>query len=190
MHINLLMPLLTLAILFFTGNFTTTYAQFPTPTEEHKILKKEEGEWTAKAKLFYGPAGPYDEPQESAASESNKMIGPFFITSDFKGSFGGMPFTGHGVFGYDVATKKYTGMWIDSFGSTPTKMTGTYDAATKTMTYDTTGVGMGGEPTKGKNVVVYKSDDTRVMTMYMQLPGQDKMAKMMELTYERKKGEK
>lgn len=185
MKTNLLLPLLTLAILLLTGNLATTNAQFPVPTEEHKILKMEEGEWTAKAKLFFGPAGPYDEPQESTATETNRMVGPFFVTSDFKCSFGGVPFTGHGVFGYDTAAKKYTGMWIDSFGSTPTKMTGTFDTATKTMTYETTGMGMDGKPMKGKNVVVYSSKDSRKMTMYMQLPGQDEMAKMMELTYTR-----
>ena len=190
MRAKLQLPLLSLVILFFIGSFTTTAAQFPSATEEHKILQQEEGEWTAKVKLFFGPTGPYEKPEESTATETNSMVGPFFITSDFKANFGGMPFTGHGVFGYDTASKKYTGMWIDSFGSTPTKMLGTFDAATKTMTYETTGMGMDGKPMKGKNVVVYSSKDSRTMTMFMQLPGQDEMAKMMELTYERKKAEK
>ena len=74
---------------------------------------------------------------------------------------------------------------MDSFGPHPTKMVGTYDADSKTMTYETMGVGMDGKPMKGKNVVVYQSDDRRLMTMYMTFPGQDKMVKSMEIQYER-----
>ena len=178
-----------IAVLLLIGNSAVVNAQGPVASEEYKLLKQEEGNWTATIKLFYGPTGPYDQPQVATAEETNQMIGPFFLTSDFKANFGGVPFTGHGVFGYDKAAKKYTGMWVDSFAATPTKMLGTYDEATKTITYETTAMGMSG-PTKGKNVVVYKDADSRQMTMYMQLPEQEEMTKMMELEYVRKKAMK
>ena len=92
------------------------------------------------------------------------MIGDFWIVSDFSGDFEGMAFTGHGQFGYDAGKKKYVGTWIDSFSPNVTKMVGTYDADKKTMTYETSGVGMDGNPSKGKNVVVY-GEDKRAMTM-------------------------
>ncbi len=167
------------------GFWHVASAQMPAPSEEHNLLKKEVGNWNATTKVYFGPAGPVEEPSVSKATEVNKMIGGFWVTSDFKGNFGGAPFVGHGVFGYDPAAKKYTGMWIDSFAPHGTKMLGDYDKATKTMTFETTGVGMDGKPSKGRNVVVYHSDDKRTMTMYMTMPGQTEMTKVMVVDYER-----
>ncbi|MEM8677801.1 MAG: DUF1579 domain-containing protein [Planctomycetota bacterium] len=172
----------TLMLVFVIANAATTTAQLPTATAEHKIFEMEEGDWDAAITMFMGPAGPFDPPQQSKGRESNRMIGDFWIVSDFSGNFEGLAFTGQGRFGYDVEQKKYVGSWIDSMSPHATKMIGTYDAATKTMTYETTGVGMGGVPTKGKNVVVY-GDQDRTMTMYITAPGSDEMIKAMEIVY-------
>ncbi len=177
---------LSIGLVFALGTATTVMAQFPIASDEHKILKMEEGKWDAAVTMFMGPAGPYDPPTKSKAKESNRMIGDFWIVSDFSGDFEGMKFTGHGQFGYDPAKKKYHGTWIDSFSPNVTKMVGTFDADKRTMTYETSGVGMDGNPSKGKNVVVY-GDDTRTMTMYVAAPGTDEMIKVMEITYTRAK---
>ena len=162
-------------------------AQIAPSSKGHEILKLESGDWNAKTKLYMTPGGIVEEPEVSTGKESNKMIGPFWLVSDFKGTFGGMKFTGHGTFGYDSKTKKYSGIWIDSFGPYETKMIGSYDEASKTMTYETIGIGMDGQPMKGRNVVVYHSDDKRTMTMYMTMPGETKMVRAMEIEYERAK---
>ena len=138
---KLLATTLGLAIVFATS--ATAMAQFPEPSKEHGVLKMEDGNWDAEITMFQGPAGPYDPPQKSKGSESNKMLGGFWLVSEFKGSFEGMKFTGYGQFGYDAKKKKYVGSWIDSFSPNATHMIGTYDASKKTMTYETTGVGMG-----------------------------------------------
>lgn len=176
----------SLALLFTLSGVSTALAQFPTATEEHQILKQEDGKWDAEITMFQGPAGPYSPPQKSKASESNKMIGDFWLISDFKGSFEGMEFTGRGQFGFDPQKKKYVGSWIDSFSPNATKMVGSYDKAKKTMTYETTGIGMDGNPVKGKNVVVY-GKDSRVMTMWSAAPDTGEMIKVMEITYKRAK---
>ena len=161
-------------------------AQFPTASKEHKILKMEEGKWDAEVTMFMGPAGPYEPPQKSKGMEVNRMIGEFWLVSDFTGSFEGLKFVGQGQFGYDAKTKKFVGTWIDSFSPNPTKMVGTYDAEKKTLAYETTGVGMDGSVAKGTNVVVY-SKDKRIMTMHVAAPGTDQMIKVMEIIYTRAK---
>ena len=176
---------LSVIIAFALNN--QAYSQMATPTEEHKVLKKEEGEWKATMTMHYGPAGPMPQPMTVSGSEINQMVGEFWISSSFEVDMGGMPFKGHGTFGYDVTSQKYVGMWVDSMSMHPTKMIGTYDKAKKTMTYQTTGMGMDGKPMKGKNIVVYESDDRRVMTMFAKLPENEKMEKMMEIVYERTK---
>ena len=176
----------TLGLLFVLSSATSAMAQFPTATKEHEILKLEEGTWDAEMTMFMGPAGPYDPPVKSKGKEVNRMVGDFWIVSDFSGDFDGVSFTGRGQFGYDATKKKYVGTWIDSMNANITKMVGTYDAESKTMTYESSGVGMDGNPTKGKNVVVY-GKDKRVMTMHYAAPGSDEMIKVMEIVYTRAK---
>lgn len=171
-----------IGLVFVFGISTTAMAQFPTATKEHKVLKLEEGEWNAAVTMYAGPAGLYDQPHKSKAKESSRMIGSFWIVSDFSGEFEGIKLTGRAQFGYDAKKKKYVGTWIDSFSPNPTKMVGTYDADKRTMTYETSTVGMDGSPSKGKNVVVY-GDGKKVMTMYAAAPGTDEMIKVMEIVY-------
>ena len=169
---------------------TQAFAQVAEPAKEHGILKKELGTWKATVKSYMGPTGMYDEPQVSTGTETNEMIGEFWLVSRFKGDFGGMPFTGQSMMGYDEEKGKFVGMWIDSFSKHPTKMVGTYNEETKTMTYESKGVGMDGNPMIGKNVVVYEGDDRRVMTMHIAIPTQDSLVKAMEIVYERADGAK
>ncbi|MEM8668810.1 MAG: DUF1579 domain-containing protein [Planctomycetota bacterium] len=176
----------TLGFALIIATAADATAQFPTASKEHQILKMEEGVWDAEITMYMGPAGAYNPPQKSKGKESNRMIGDFWLISDFEGSFEGMAFKGHGQFGFDPAKKKYTGTWVDSFSSNTTKMSGTYDADKKTMTYETTGVEMDGSPSKGRNVVVY-GDKKRVMTMYSAAPDSGEMIKVMEITYTKTK---
>jgi len=159
--------------------------QPPQATDGHKILKMEEGAWDAKGKMWMPGA---DEPMEFGGTEVNKMIGDFWVASEFKGNFGGVDFVGHGVFGYDESEKQHFGTWVDSMSTHQMKMFGGYDADTKTMTYKTVGKNPDGSEMKGKNVVVYKDANTRVMTMYAANPEKEgEMVKSMEIIYTRKK---
>ncbi len=176
----------TIGLVFVLGSAATTTAQFPAASKEHEILKLEEGEWDATVTMFMGPAGPYDPPHKSQAKESNRMIGDFWIVSDFRGEFEGVPLVGRAQFGYDPGKKKYVGTWIDSFSPNVMHMVGTYDADKRTMTYETSTVGADGSPSTGKNVVVY-GEDSRVMTMYAAAPGTQESIKVMEIAYTRAK---
>ena len=163
-------------------------AQMPQATPEHQVLKKELGTWDATMKMYTDMTGaPISDPMIVKGKETNKMLGEFWIVSDFEASFGGMPFKGHGVFGYDSKAGKYSGSWVDSMTPTVSHMIGSYDKKTKTMSYETKGVGPDGKPMLGKNVVVYKDADHRIMTMYTQMPGKTEMTKVMEVVYKRSK---
>ena len=163
-------------------------AQAPEAGPEHAVLKMDVGTWKATVKMWMGADGSTDpkaEPSVSEGEEVNRLMGPYWVVSDFKGEFAGFPFEGHAISGYDLNTKKYVGSWIDSVSPFAMHMSGTYDKETRTITSSTKGVGMDGEPTEGKSVMVYQKDGRRIMTMYEIKDGKEVRA--MEITYERLK---
>ena len=153
--------------------------------KEHGVLQYDIGEWVAKGKMWM-PDVP--QPIEFEGIETNTMVGELWSVSDFKGNFGGMEFHGHGSTGYNPDTKKFEGTWFDAMSPYMTRMTGTYDEATKTLTMESVGVVPGIGEKKGKSTLVHKDENTRVMTMFAADPeGGDKMVKEMEIIYTRKK---
>jgi hypothetical protein len=160
-------------------------------TEAHTILKSDAGSWDTKMKIW--PQGPDGPVIESQGEEHNRVIGNgMWLLSDYKGKIGGVPFEGHGTFGYDPQKKKYTGTWVDNMKPTMDTMEGTYDAKTHTMTMFSQSIDPEtGKPSKMKNVGKYIDDNTRTFTMYNLAPGsEDKYVKMMEIHYTRKQKEK
>ena len=108
------------------------------------------------------------------------------LVEEFKGSMMGMPFTGHGMTGYDNVTGKYWSTWMDSMSTAIFVTTGTMSDA-KTFNY----TGTMTDPMTGKDM---KSDskvtltDADHHTMEAWAPGPDgKMYRNMEIVYTRKK---
>ena len=160
----------------------------PKPTAEHKILAADEGTWDATVKSFQN--GPESAPMVSKGVEVNTVItGGLWISSTFKGDFGGMPFEGRGQFGYDPAKKKYVGTWIDSMSPSLSVLEGTYDDKTKTMTYTGDGVcPIDGSKLAQRMVTTMKADGTREFTLYMTgTPTGGKEAKVMQIEYVKRK---
>lgn len=179
-----------LALVVISTSFqSSANAQFlPEPSAEHKLLHRDVGDWDATVKVWMGPDGKADpsvEPQVSKGTETNRMLGMFWLLSTFKGDFGGMPFEGHAVNGYDSKKKKFVGSWTDSMTPFAMHMIGTYDKKSDSMTNVTKGIGMEGEEVTGKIVVKYEGKDKRLMTMYESQDGKD--VKSMEILYVRSK---
>src|SRR5439155_18730659 len=85
---------------------TSAQPPSPKPGPEHEHLKKMEGTWDAVIRAGEG---------ESKGTMVYKMeLGGFWLVSDFKAEFGGQPFRGRGVDGYDPVKKKYVSSWVDS----------------------------------------------------------------------------
>jgi Protein of unknown function (DUF1579) len=157
------------------------------PTAEHKIVTADEGTWDATIKSFENRDS---EPVVSKGVEINTVVtGGLWLSSVFKGDFGGMAFEGHGQFGYDTNKKKYVGTWIDSMSPSLTVLEGNYDPETKTMTYTGDGIcPIDGTKLSHKMVTTIKSDGSRLFTLYMTgtLTG-GKEAKAMQVEYTKRK---
>ncbi len=153
--------------------------EVPEPAPEHEVLKKMVGTW--EMDIEFWPIGPNGPSMKSTAKETNRMLGAFFVLSDFSGDLGGIPFQGHAQTGYDSQKKVFFGTWCDIMNPNMSMMTGTYDADSKTMTMEYESVDpTTGAKTMGKNVDRFLDDETREFEMYGIPPGGGtEMVKMM-----------
>jgi uncharacterized protein DUF1579 len=153
-----------------------------TPGPQHEALKAMAGSWKAQVKSWMGPG----EPQVSeGTSELSVILGGRFLKDEFHGTFGGQPFEGYGLTGYDNMKKMYVGTWVDSFGTTISSMSGKMDAAGKVLTMH----GTYEDPlTHKKSHVRYVTKivdaNNHVFEMYGDSTGKE--MKQMEITYTRK----
>lgn len=155
-----------------------------TPTKEHEALAHEVGVWDGESSMWMSPES---EPVKSKGIETNKLMGKFWLLSEFVGDMMGEKFEGRGVTGYDPIKKQYVGTWIDTMVPFVFTLSGTYDDATHTLTMTMEGTdAMTGKPSQWKTVTVYTGEDTK--TFELHVPGEDgKLWKMMEIKYTRRK---
>jgi hypothetical protein len=147
------------------------------PGPEHEKLQKFEGDWDATVSLGGG---------ESKATCTYKLgLGGFWLQSHFKADFGGMPFEGRSLTGYDPHKKKYVSTWADSMEPQLTVMEGKFADDGKSYTETGESVGRDGKTQKLKSVYDFKDKDTFVFTMYKVEGGKDQQ--LMQITYKRKK---
>ena len=137
--------------------------QMPKPTKEHEWLQQFAGDWDYEVEIFMEPGKP---PMKANGTEVARMIGGFWVVGESKGAMGDMPFTNITTFGYDPVKKKYIGTGIDSASSTLWQYEGTVDATGKILIFETEGPCpmRGGQMTKFRQVVEFKSKDHRVFT--------------------------
>jgi hypothetical protein len=159
------------------------YMKAGTPGAPHKAMAAQAGSYDVKARSWDAPGAPARE-ENGTATRSMALDGRVLV-EDFKGNMMGMPFSGHGMRGYDNVTGKYWGTWMDSMSTGLMVSEGTCDdknACTFTGSWN--------DPvTKGKvnsrMTSRWTSPTTEVFEMYA--PGRDgKEFKMMELTYTKK----
>lgn len=149
------------------------------PSKEMEVLRQRVGTWDALMKM--------GGDMEAKGVEVNRLAcNGLWLISDFKCTMFGQSFEGHGISGYDPAKKKYTGVWVDSMQTYVMPTEGTYDAATKTLTYTAEGPDMSGKVQKLKMITKFESADRHVFTMAT--PGANgKDQVMFTITYTRKK---
>ena len=165
---------------------TTLIAQesaLPKPGPEFDVLKADVGTWDVEIKTWAGPG----EPTVSKGRETNRMLGGYWLLTDFQGKMMGLDFKGHGIYSYDAKKKRYVGVWVDSMSSNKMDMVGSHDKDKNTVTYEGMAPGMDGRPAKHVLTTKYKKDGTRVLTMHVQA-GQ-KLTKFFEMTYTKAKAE-
>jgi hypothetical protein len=189
------MKKLTISIITiaFICPFLTTQAQnndnmqammaYATPGDAHKMLAKSAGTWSATVTFWMQPGA---AAMTSKAEATNEMImGGRYLQSRDKGTVMGQPFEGVGVTGYDNAKKVYVNTWIDNFGTGIMTLTGTWDDASKSITFTGSMVDpVTGKDTPIREVLKIVDDNTQVMSMFYPVDGKD--FKSMEITYTRK----
>jgi hypothetical protein len=156
---------------------------YSTPGEIHKMLAQSAGDWKATVTMWTQPGA---SPMVSTAEARNEMIlGGRYLQGRNTGNFMGMPFEGISVTGYDNAKKQFVNSWIDNMGTGMMYMTGTWDAATRSIHFSGSMV----DPMSGKDIPVREvwklvDDSTQVLEMYSSVDGKD--FKNMEIKYTRK----
>ena len=160
------------------------WQSYMTPGEMQTMMASWNGTWDADITMWE----PGKPEQKSKGTTVNKMVmGGRYQESIHTSTMMGMPFEGHGTLGYDNAKKVFESVWIDNMGSGVTKMTGPWDAATKSVTL----LGKMIDPSTLKEIdhkETFKVIDDNTQQIAMYGPGPDgKEFKMMEIKFTRKK---
>jgi hypothetical protein len=95
------------------------------------------------------------------------------------------PFKGMEIAGYDNAKKKFVSSWVDNMGTGIMQSEGTYDPATKTLTYTSEYEPMPGMKTKVRELLKIPDKDHHTLEFYEDRGGKE--VKVMEITYTRQK---
>ncbi|MEJ7740218.1 MAG: DUF1579 domain-containing protein [Chitinophagaceae bacterium] len=163
-----------------------TMMEAGTPGQQHAMLAKGDGKWTAETTMWMSPDA---APMTAKSNAVNKMIfGGRYQQTSFKGDFMGMPFEGSSMTGYDNAKKVYFTTWMDNMSTGLMNMEGSWDEASKSIHFK----GKMICPANGKECEmreIYKivDDNTHVMEMYGPDMKTGKEYKSMEIKFARSK---
>lgn len=160
--------------------------------ENHKLLADLDGNWNFTIKSWMSP-DPNAKPQESKGTATRKSImDGRYVTMDVTGKMQ-MPgedgkmkdtqFKGMAVEGYDNVKKKFVSSWIDNMGTGIQFSDGTYDPATKTLTYTSELEPMPGMKMPVREVIKIADNNHMTLEWYENHGGQEK--KTMEINYTR-----
>ena len=161
------------------------WQEYMTPGPVQKHMAKFVGDWVTSNKMWAAPGA---EPIVSEGTAKGEMLlGGRYLKTTHYGDMMGMPFEGFSLEAYDNTMKQYYSIWVDNFGTGMMMMKGTWDDATKKLTYTGTMVDpMQKKEVAVKEVFIPKDEDTYMMELYVTGPD-GKEYKNMEATYKRKK---
>jgi hypothetical protein len=162
--------------------------------ENHKLLQGLAGSWTYSGKFWMNP-DPTAPPMESPGKTVVKPImGGRYLQVEHVGKMQ-MPgpdgkmtdadFKGMEIAGYDNIKKKFVSSRIDNMGTGIMQSEGTYDLATKTLTYTAEYEMMPGMKTKARSLLKLTDSDHHTMEYFEDRGGKE--VKVMEITYTRQK---
>jgi hypothetical protein len=159
------------------------YMKAGTPGAPHQALAAGAGSYDIKITSWHEPGGPPSE--ETGTAVRTMELDGRVLVEKLESSVMGMPFTGHGMTGYDNVSEKYWSTWTDSMSTGIMVSEGTCDAE-EVCTF----TGSWNDPiTKGPKTVRMTSRWTSPTTQLFEMygPGKDgNEMKMMEMTYTKK----
>ena len=157
------------------------YMKAATPGAPHQAIASSVGNYDLKIKSWHEAGSPAME--ETGTAIRTMMLGGRVLAEDISATMMGMPYTGHGMFGFDNVTGKYWSTWNDTMGTGVMLNEGTCDAQIKNCTF----TGSWTDPItktliKARMTTQWSSPTTEIFSLYA--PGKDgKELKMMEITY-------
>ena len=157
------------------------YMKASTPGAPHQGLAASAGSYDIKVKSWQAPDAPAVEAPGTATR--SMILGGRVMVEELNSSMMGMPFTGHGMTGFDNVSGKYWGTWNDSMSTGVIVSQGTCDAAGKSCIF----TGSWNDPIKktaikARMTTKRPNPTTEIFEMYA--PGKDgKEMKMLEITY-------
>ena len=171
-----------------------TMMELAKPGENHKLLEGLAGTWTYTGKFWMTP-DPNAPPMESPGKTVRKPImGGRYVQADHVGKMQ-MPgpdgklmdsdFKGMEIAGYDNAKKKFVSSWIDNMGTGIMQSEGTYDSATKTLTYAAEYEPVPGMKIKARELLKISDNDHHTLQFFEDRGGKE--VKVMEIVYTRQK---
>ena len=164
------------------------------PGENHKILEESVGSWTYTTKFWMSPDTNTPPMESSGTAVTKPIMGGRYFQSDHTGKMQmpgadgktmEMEFHGMEIAGFDNVKKKFVSSWVDNMGTGIMLSEGTYDPATKTITYTSEEEPMPGVKMKVRELVKLTDKDHQTFEFYEDRGGTE--VKTMEITSTREK---
>jgi len=147
-----------------------------------EVLALEEGVWDAA--IEFPAESPGAAPVRMQGVQTNTFVtGRGWIKNDFAVN---AKYGGHGTWGYDPRKGKYVGTWVDSNLDYIRIDEGSYDAATRTMTWTSQLRQPEPRPPVAYRMIEQFRDDTRVLTMTAIGPKSGKEVPLGTITFTRR----
>jgi hypothetical protein len=155
------------------------------PGENHKLLEGLSGTWTYTSKFWVSPDTNTPPMESSGTAVAKPIMGGRYLEIDNTGKMMGMEFQGIETTGYDNVKKKFVSSWVDNMGTGIMLSEGTYDPATKTITYTAEEEPMPGMKIKVRELLKLTDKDHHTYEFYEDRGGTE--VKTMEITSTREK---
>lgn len=159
------------------------YQKAGTPGPQHKMLASGVGTYDLKIKSWHEPGG---APMEESGTATRKMIlDGRVLVEETSSTMMGMPFTGHGMHGFDNVTGKHWSLWMDSMSTGVMVSEGTCDDKGNCTFTGSWNDAVTKAPVKARMTVRPTGPSTELFEMYGPDPAGKEM-KMMEIIYTKK----
>jgi hypothetical protein len=143
------------------------------------VFEKDVGTWDADAEIRPGPGAPVIK--HKAVSTNRRIGGGKWLIVDYRADSG---FEGHGVYGWDPDKEKYTGVWVDSMGTSMARSEGTWDPSTRTTTFESEAFHQG-RTVRYREITQTLDDGTQVYRHVLPTPDGGEF-EMIRATYRRR----
>ncbi len=154
------------------------------PQDEHKLLQRFDGQWQFTKKSV--PADGRSD-QVGSGEVSAKMLGDFFVLSQWKGEIYGAKFQAAQTLGFDPRKQRYVGTWADSIMSHQWQLEGRADKSESTLVINSKGPGADGKPTEYREWYRFRSADE--IHVRSEMKKDEKWVEFMTTELKRKKTE-